>query len=157
MNDTPQITIRPPVQDDFDQWLPLYQGYADFYKVPAEERNPHATWGWLMDPQHEVEGLLAFLGESETPCGFAHVRRMPSPLRGIYIGFLDDLFVTPESRGNRVGEALFDALGDLAMERGWPRIRWITADDNYRARALYDQLSKKTLWNLYEMDTPAAG
>jgi hypothetical protein len=30
-------------------------------------------------------------------------------------------------------------------------MRWITADDNYRARTLYDRIGKKALWNLYEM------
>ena len=29
--------------------------------------------------------------------------------------------------------------------------RWITADDNYRARTLYDRVAKKTAWNTYEI------
>ena len=37
--------------------------------------------------------------------GFAHYRRMPSPLRGQDIGFLDDLFVDPKHRGyQKIGE-----------------------------------------------------
>ena len=146
------VIVRPHRPADFDHWCRLYHGYAQFYKVPMNDEILGTLWGWIMDERHEVEGLLAFIGDSESPCGFAHVRRMPSPLRGRDIGFLDDLFVDPAARGHNVGKALFDALRDHADRRGWPKIRWITADDNYRARGLYDQLSVKTLWNTYEMD-----
>ncbi len=112
-------------------------------------------WKWIQDPAHEVNGLLALsVGDdgSENACGLAHVRRMPSPLRGSYVGFLDDLFVDPLFRGGDIGKKLFDAISEHGRQRGWPIIRWITADDNYRARGLYDQLSNKTMWNTYQMD-----
>lgn len=144
------ITVRPIQAADFDQWSALYDGYAEFYKVHMDDQIKGNLWSWLMDDKHEVEGLLALV--DDTPCGFAHVRRMPSPLRGMDIGFLDDLFVSPVSRGKQVGKALFGELEAVAKARGWPKIRWITADDNYRARGLYDQLSNKTMWNTYEME-----
>ncbi|NKB65082.1 MAG: GNAT family N-acetyltransferase [Gammaproteobacteria bacterium] len=145
------ITIRPVQPSDFDHWSKLYDGYAEFYKVPMNAEIQSSLWSWLMDENHEVQGLLALL--DGVPCGFAHVRRMPSPLRGTDIGFLDDLFVSPTARGNNVGGALFDELKTLAAEKEWSKIRWITADDNYRARGLYDKLSKKTMWNTYDMET----
>ncbi|MFC1665047.1 GNAT family N-acetyltransferase [Pseudomonadota bacterium] len=144
--------VVPAQPENFEDWCTLYRGYAKFYKVPMNEKILNTTWSWIMDEDHEVEGLLAFLEGEDKACGLAHVRAMPRPLGGNQIGFLDDLFVAPESRGHRVGEALFYALGELAKERGWPKIRWITADDNYRARVLYDNLSKKTLWNTYELE-----
>ncbi len=147
-----QIVVRPPKPENFKDWCRLYVGYAEFYKVPMDETILHTLWGWIMDEDHEIECLLAFLHGHSSPCGLAHVRRMPSPLRGMNIGFLDDLFVDPAFRGNRVGDALFDALRSTARERGWPKIRWITADDNYRARSLYDRISSKTKWNTYEME-----
>jgi len=76
---------------------------------------------------------------------------MPSPLRGKTVGFLDDLFVDPAARGNGVVDALFEALNREADARGWPFVRWITADDNYRGRSVYDKLAKKTQWNTYQM------
>jgi GNAT superfamily N-acetyltransferase len=152
MNQPTNVVVKPAAPENHAHWCQLYHGYAQFYNVPMNDEILAKTWSWIMDPDHEVEGLLAFLHGQDKPCGLAHVRRMPSPLRGIEIGFLDDMFVEPSSRGNHVGEALFDALGNLARERGWPRIRWITADDNYRARALYDRLSSKTMWNTYDME-----
>ena len=135
------------------RWRTLFQGYADFYGRPSDDAHKDRVWGWLMDPAHELEGYVALVdGE---PVGLAHVRRMPSPVRGEDIGFLDDLFVDPAARGHRVGEALLDFVAALAAERGWPVVRWITGDDNYRARTLYDRVARKTSWNLYEM--PAGG
>ena len=107
------------------------------------------VWSWLFDADHVLEGLVALDGER--PVGLAHYRGMPSPLRGGDIGFLDDLFVAPQARGQRVGEAMLDRLAEIARDRGWAAVRWLTADDNYRARTLYDRRATKTTWNLYEM------
>jgi len=83
--------------------------------------------------------------------GLMHCREMPSPLRGAMVGFLDDLFVMPEYRGSDCVQKLYQALNDLGKQRGWPFIRWITAEDNYRARGLYDKISDKTQWQTYQM------
>ncbi|MEZ5858142.1 MAG: hypothetical protein R3D28_03925 [Geminicoccaceae bacterium] len=70
---------------------------------------------------------------------------------GADIGFLDDLFVDPKARGPRASAGPWiEAVAGIARERGWSVVRWLTADDNYRARALYDRLAVKTAWNLYE-------
>jgi ribosomal protein S18 acetylase RimI-like enzyme len=135
------------------EWRRLFRAYGEFYGRTLDDARLDVVWSWLHDPAHEVEGLLAVDGERVV--GFAHFRRMPSPLRAEDLGFLDDLFVDPEARGRRIGEALLDELADIARQRGWPVIRWITADDNYRARALYDRMARKTMWNLYEQAVPA--
>lgn len=84
--------------------------------------------------------------------GLAHVRPMPSPLRGTMTGFLDDLFIAPPARGSGAFECLIVAIGDLAEAEGWPQVRWITAANNARARAAYDRLATKTDWVTYQLD-----
>jgi GNAT superfamily N-acetyltransferase len=143
------VTIVAPEERYKAGWRTLYDGYAAFYKRDMTDDIAAAVWGWITDPAHEVDGAIALV-EGE-PVGLAHYRRMPSPLRGAYVGFLDDLFVAPGMRGKGVADALFEHLKAVALERQWAIVRWITADDNYRARAVYDRLSKKTSWNLYEM------
>ena len=152
MTNSIQIIVKPTQPENHDDWCNLYRGYAEFYKVPMNEEILGNLWHWILDKDHEVEGFLAFIKGQSKPCGLAHVRRMPSPLRGADIGFLDDMFVAPQARGNNIGETLFKALNNHAKQKGWPKIRWITADDNYRARSLYDKLSVKTIWNTYEME-----
>jgi ribosomal protein S18 acetylase RimI-like enzyme len=63
---------------------------------------------------------------------------------------MDDLFVDPAARGQRVADALIDHLAAMARERGWSVLRWITADDNYRGRGVYDRLAKRTMWITYD-------
>lgn len=144
-----RIVIVPAGEAHEAGWRRLYEGYATFYRRELTPAIAGNVWAWLQDPAHELEGVLALDGER--PVGLAHFRRMPSPLRGADIGFLDDLFVDPACRGRKVGEALIGHVAAVARERGWGVVRWITADDNYRARTLYDRLAKKTSWNLYEL------
>lgn len=149
MNARP-ITLRALEPGDHTGWRRLYDGYAVFYHRPMNDRIAAVTWGWLIEPAHPLEGLVAERGG--TLIGLAHYRAMPSPLRGAEIGFLDDLFVAPEARGQHLGLQLIEAVAAVGRERGWPVIRWLTADDNYRARTLYDRVAMKTGWNLYELD-----
>ena len=142
------VTVRAVEQADFEAWSRLYLGYGVFYKVEMNEKTLATVWSWLMDPDHVVEGLVA--ERDGTLIGLAHFRAMPSPLRAVTVGFLDDLFIDPAARGGRVGEVLFARLKEISAERGWPKMRWLTADDNYRARTLYDRIGVKTSWNLYE-------
>jgi len=130
-------------------WLELYQGYADHYRVTLTDAGAARTWSWLMDPAHPLTGLVAV--RAGRPIGLAHFRGMPSPLRGVEIGFLDDLFVDPAARGSGAASLLLEALRLAGREKGWPVIRWITRDDNYRARSVYDRHAVKTDWNTYEM------
>ncbi len=144
------ITIERPGEADRADWLRLFQGYAEFYRVAMDDEIAATTWEWIQDPSHVQEGVIARTADGMA-VGLAHYRAMPSPLRGIEIGFLDDLFVDPEARGDRIGEALIGHVAAEGRKRGWPKIRWITADDNYRARTLYDRVATKTLWNVYEL------
>lgn len=70
-------------------------------------------------------------------------------------GYLDDLFVEPAFRGQSVVDALFTAMEAPAVERAWPVIHWTTADDNYRARSVYDQLASRTMWITFDMTVGA--
>ena len=76
---------------------------------------------------------------------------MPSPLRGKNIGFLDDLFVSPNFRRLNIGEEIISKLKTISTEKGWGLIRWVTRSDNLRAKSLYDKVSNKTDWEMYEL------
>ena len=143
------MKIRQLKKSDRIGWMALYECYAEHYQVNLTEHGIVATWAWLVDPKHPVEGLVAEL--DGTLIGLAHFRAMPSPLRGQEIGFLDDLVVLPEFRGSGAANALLAELDSIASARRWSTVRWITREDNHRARALYDKVAVKTDWALYEM------
>ena len=107
------------------------------------------VWNWLHDKNHEVEGLVYEFNGAIV--GLAHYRGMPSPLRGQDIGFLDDLFVDPKHRGQKIGEKLINKMKEISKFKGWNLVRWNTRDDNARAKSLYDKVSEKTNLVVYEL------
>ena len=132
------------------EWEKLYCGYADFYKVKITEEILYTVWNWLHDLKHELNGLVYEIDNHIV--AIAHYRKMPSPLRGKDIGFLDDLYVHPDYRGRKIGEDIINKLNEISKERGWGLIRWITRNDNYNAKSLYDRIAKKSTWDVYELD-----
>jgi ribosomal protein S18 acetylase RimI-like enzyme len=148
------LTVNYVAQQDRTQWQTLYHGYAEFYRVPMNTEILNTVWGWIHDESDPFFGLIA-KDQDGIALGFMHCREMASPLRGALVGFLDDLFVAPDARGRGVVEALYESLGDLARERSWPFVRWMTAEDNDRARAVYDRVAEKTEWVTYQMGVKA--
>ncbi len=145
------LIVRPTAREDRDAWNSLYAGYAEFYRVSQTPQMRDTVWEWLHDPQHEVCGFVA--EDAGTLVGLTHYRPFARPLSAATGGFLDDLFVAPDARGSGAAQALIDAVHDEGRKRGWTLVRWITAQDNYRARGLYDQLATQTQWITYDLKT----
>tara|TARA_B100000900_G_scaffold275376_1_gene235354 strand:- start:854 stop:1291 length:438 start_codon:yes stop_codon:yes gene_type:complete len=141
--------IRKIKVEDKIKWEFLYKGYADFYKVQMSDEILKTVWGWLHDKNHEVNGIV--YEYKNTIIGIAHYRKMPSPLRGKYIGFLDDIYVEPNHRGKRIGKKIINELNEISRRNNWEVVRWITRNDNIAAKSLYDRVAKKTSWELYEL------
>ncbi|WP_441245480.1 N-acetyltransferase family protein [Kitasatospora sp. McL0602] len=142
--------VTPPTAEDFTAWRELYRGYADFYRVELPDDRAELVWSWIGDPAHEVNCLLV-RDPAGTPVGLAHYRPYTRTLLGSTGGFLDDLYVAPAARGGGAVDALLARLREIAAERGWSVVRWITADDNHRARGKYDQVATRTMWVTYDM------
>ena len=123
---------------DKEEWRRLFEGYAVFYGVPISDTVADQVWSWLLDPSHELEGLIAH-DEDYNGVGIIHVRACPRPLSGCNIGFVDDMFVTPDARGTGAADAMVERLQALARQRGWPALRWLTQEHNQRGRAFYDR------------------
>ena len=141
--------VREIQLKDKDKWLVLYKDYASFYKAKVNNQILEVVWNWLHDTNHEVNGIVYEIDGYIV--GFAHYRRMPRPLKGKDIGFLDDLFVEQKHRGKKIGEKLINQLKIISEAKGWDLIRWITHDNNIRAKKLYDRVAQKTSWNVYEL------
>jgi len=129
-------------------WGVLYAAYADYYRVEQSPEMRARTWGWIMEGR--IICLMA-LNEEGRPVGLAHIREFLRPLSSTIAGYLDDLFVDPSQRGGGVVNLLFDAAKALGREQNWSVIRWITRDDNYRARSVYDKVATRTNWVTYDL------
>jgi ribosomal protein S18 acetylase RimI-like enzyme len=142
--------VDRPMADDFERWRELYRGYADFYDFPQSDEQAATVWSWIHDPTHEVDAIVV-RDATGTATGLAHFRPFARPLRAGLGCFLDDLYVDPAHRGTGAVDALLAELRTIAASNGWDVVRWITADDNYRARTKYDQVAMRTTWITYDM------
>jgi ribosomal protein S18 acetylase RimI-like enzyme len=141
--------IRKLEQKDKENWAKLYNGYANFYKVSMNTGILDTLWDWIIDENHIVNAIC-FESEGKI-IGIAHYRTMPRPIKGEYIGFLDDLFVEPEFRGQKIAKKLINHLKSLSKANNWNGIRWITHSSNENAKKLYDKIANNTGFELYEL------
>ena len=141
--------IRKLEQKDKENWAKLYIDYAEFYKVPMNTKILDTVWKWIHDEAHIVNGICFEL--EGIIVGIAHYRTMPRPIKGQYIGFLDDLFVEQEMRGQKIAQKLINYLKSLSKVNNWDGIRWITHSSNENAKKLYDKIANNTGFELYEL------
>ena len=50
-----------------------------------------------------------------------------------------------------IAEKLINQMKEISISRGWNLVRWITRNDNTKAKSLYDRVSEKTTWDVYEL------
>jgi GNAT superfamily N-acetyltransferase len=141
--------IRNLEPKDKVNWAKLYNGYADFYKMPMNTGILESLWEWIHDENHIVKGVCYELDGKIV--GIAHYRTMPRPIKGKYIGFLDDLFVEPDFRGQKIAQKLINHLKSLSKSNNWDGIRWITHSSNKNAKKLYNKIANNTGFELYEL------
>jgi len=141
--------IRNIQLKDKKHWEKLYRGYADFYKVEMNDKILETVWKWLNDNNHELKGIGYEVEDKIV--GLAHYRKLLSPLKGKYIGYLDDIFVDPKYRGQKIGKKLLNEIKEISKTNNWNLVRWQTDEDNFTAKKLYDKVATKTKKNVYEL------
>ncbi|HSX67713.1 GNAT family N-acetyltransferase [Nocardioides sp.] len=143
------VEVRPVASGDREAWAELYRGYASFYSLPVPDLD--VLWGWIGSGQ--MTCLVATVDGEVV--GMAHLREFLRPVHAGVGGFLDDLYVDESARGRGVGRALIAAASDLARERGWIVLRWLTSDWNTSAQALYDKVARRTEFVTFDLDPQA--
>ena len=141
--------IRKIQLKDKKHWEELYKGYANFYKVEMNNEILQNVWNWLNDNNHELKGIGYEIDGKIV--GIAHYRKLLNPLKGKYIGYLDDIFVDPKYRSQKIGRKLLNKIKEISKASGWNLVRWQTDEDNFTAKKLYDKVATKTKKNVYEL------
>lgn len=146
------ITIRAPRQNDFKAWEHLWQGYCDFYEESVPPVVTEHTFARLLD---DGESLFGFVAEDETGrlVGFTNCVVHAGTWSKRPNCYLEDLFVSGETRGKGAGRALIDAVIAKSRENGYSRVYWQTHNHNATARALYDKITPVSDWVIYEVNT----
>jgi GNAT superfamily N-acetyltransferase len=148
------LTVRPIVREDFDAWLPLWEGYNAFYGRSGPTALPdeitRTTWGRFFDPAEPVQALVAV--RDGRLIGIVHYLFHRSTTLLGPICYLQDLFTDAEARGGGVGRALIEAVYARAKAAGSTRVYWQTHETNTVAMRLYDQVAEKSGFLVYRKE-----
>lgn len=87
------------------------------------------------------------------PCGFALYFFNYSTFLGRHGVYLEDLYVTPERRGEGIGKALLARLARIAAEHDCGRLEWWVLDWNAPSIAFYKALGAEAMddWTVYRL------
>jgi len=136
----PQPAIRPVVEADLEDLLPLMRAYCAFYETsPADTDLLAMSRALLADPAGRGMQLIARSSAGQA-IGFATLFWTFDTLVAAEIGVMNDLYVAPQARSAGLGRSLIDACAERCRVRGVSRMDWQTAPDNARAQRLYDSL-----------------
>jgi ribosomal protein S18 acetylase RimI-like enzyme len=131
------VEVRDARPEEVKELLPLMRAYCDFYEASPSDKGLLEMAGALIaDPR---EGAMFIARDGEEAVGFATLDWKWSSLKGARIGYLEDIYVTPEARGRGIADALIEVCAERCRERGAPAMEWLTAPDNHRAQAVYDR------------------
>ncbi|CCE06399.1 putative histone acetyltransferase (HAT) [Bradyrhizobium sp. STM 3843] len=145
------LTIRAVTREDYQRWLPLWDGYNAFYgRSGATALAPDVTaitWSRFFDAYEPVHALVA---ESDGELlGLAHYLFHRTTTTIAPLCYLNDLFTADAARGKGVGRALIEAVYDAARRAGSPRVYWQTHETNAVAQALYDKVAERSGFIVY--------
>jgi len=150
--DSAPIRIATASESDIPLILSFIRRLAEYERLAnacvATEEDLRRT---LFEEPRAAEVLIAYDGGA--PVGFALFYHNYSTFlakRGV---FLEDLFVSPESRGNGVGYALLSALAETALARDCARLEWSVLRWNQLAIDFYLRIGAVPLddWATYRL------
>jgi GNAT superfamily N-acetyltransferase len=145
------LTIRPVARNDYEQWLPLWNGYNAFYgRSGATALAPEITamtWARFFDGYEPVHALVAERGGELL--GLTHYLYHRSTTAIEPSCYLQDLFTNEAARGKGVGRALIHGVYQRARLIGSPRVYWQTHHTNHTAMQLYDKVAEHSGFVVY--------
>ncbi len=149
--DVAGIVVRPVTDEDFPAWSPLWAGYNAFYGRQGPTALPdditRTTWQRFLDAGEPVHALVA--EQDGRLVGLVHFLYHRSTSQIAMSCYLQDLFTSPEVRGQGVGRRLILAVYDRAREARAARVYWQTHHTNDTARRLYDTVADDSGFVVY--------
>ena len=154
MDETARVRDISP--SDYQQWLPLWQGYNAFYGRSGSTALPDevtaTTWKRFFAVDEPVYALVAELDGRLV--GLAHYVLHRSTLLLAPICYLQDLFTAPDQRRTGVARALIEAVYRRAQQLGSSRVYWQTHETNLIAQRLYDRVAERSGFIVYRKNIP---
>ena len=145
--------IRPATAQDVPAILQMIRELAVYEKEPDAVRNtPERLAGALFGDNPRVFATMAENAAGVVQ-GFALCFLNYSTWEGAHGIYLEDLYVTPDARGEGHGKALLQHLAATAVESGYARVEWSVLDWNEPSINFYRNLGASPMdgWTTFRL------
>jgi len=149
---TNTIDIRDAQASDAKTILHFINELAIYEKEPqAVKTNEQAILDTLFSEGATAHSIIGFDGDE--PIGFAVYFYNYSTWLGKNGLYLEDLYVSPDSRGKGAGKAIMKHLANQALNKNCGRFEWVVLDWNKPAIDFYDSMGAKPQneWIIYRL------
>ena len=140
----PSPTIQKVTEENFEQLFSLILALASFEKLaPPDDEAKERLRRDCFSSHPRFEAFLSFFDGK--PVAYAIVFETYSSFLAKPTLYLEDIFVLPEYRKQKIGVHFFRFLASLAVERGCGRMEWKVLDWNIGAIEFYKKLGATQL------------
>ncbi len=146
-----KLIFRYAERKDVGLILQFIKELADYEKLLHEVvATEEILTEWIFEKE-KAEVIFAVVDGKEI--GFALFFHNFSTFLGRAGIYLEDLYVSPEFRGNGYGKALLTQLAKIAVERGCGRLEWWCIDWNKPSIDFYLSLGAEPMdeWTVYRI------
>lgn len=130
-------TIITATLDHIDDLAPLFDAYRMFYGQQSDIERAHA---FLRERLYLGESMIFLAYVDEKPIGFTQLYPLFSSTFTARIWLLNDLYVVPDMRGQRIGEQLILRAADFARSFGANKLTLATQTTNLSGQKLYERV-----------------
>ena len=145
-----EMQVREASSADLDLIVPLFDAYRRFYRQASDLPSARSFLRARLDRKDSA--ILLALDQSQA-VGFTQLYPSFSSVSMARIFILNDLFVSPEARGQGVGSALLAAAADFGRRAGACRLALTTETTNTVAQSVYERMGwvRDTSFYTYEL------
>jgi GNAT superfamily N-acetyltransferase len=155
-----EIEIREGTPEDVPQVLAFIREMAAFEKIPVSATEESLRVAFFGEKPAAQVLLVELDGK---PVAYANYFFTFSSMLGKRGIWLDDIWVSPEYRGMKIGQAVMAYVADVAVKNDCGRFEWSVLDWNENAIQFYIKLGANVMpeWRICRLEgekiTPVAG
>ena len=130
------LTILTATLDQLDDLVPLFDAYRVFYKQPSDLEQARA---FLRERMYLGESMIFLAYDEQHAVGFTQLYPLFSSTTMKRTWLLNDLYVIPDRRGERIGERLIERAAEFARSFGAGKLSLSTQVTNTSGQKLYER------------------
>ncbi len=133
-----------------EQWVKHWKIYLDLYGISHSAYNIEIVFNRLCEPSEKQMGCFVATEHGEF-LGFINYVIMRNTWHPRDICFIQDVYVSENARGKRLGRSMMEKVIDSAKQRNLKQVFWLVNEDNKAAINLYETLGNDEGYRVFRL------